>query len=137
VYTPSSLVTSTQALPVNLVNRWLPELELPCDLGTVDLSSVVCVSNKNGMINPKWLCVLCGLSSGLKMKCDRENCNCEINGVIEKLTMHVTCARQAGLEVRADDKRVNKKGGPLCYGMFFCQGYKIVLAEPSNRYPFL
>lgn len=78
------------------------------------------MSNKVGMINPKWVCILCGQTSGLKMKCDRENCSCMIDGKREKLTMHVTCARQAGFEVRADDKRVTKKGNPLCYGTFCC-----------------
>jgi hypothetical protein len=71
------------------------------------------------MINHKWVCILCGQNYGLKMKCDHTGCFCKIGGVDEKVVMHVTCARQAGLEVQVDDQRMNKKGGPLCYGMFF------------------
>lgn len=68
------------------------------------------------MIHGKHKCFLCGQNGGLKSGCDHEDCyypTCDGN---EKLVMHVTCARQAGLEVLADQTRLNKKGGPLCYG---------------------
>jgi hypothetical protein len=95
---------------------WLPNLELPRDIGTVNLSDVICTNTKIHMINHKTICILCGQNDGLKMKCDRVGCSCIVGEVTLKVVMHVTCARQAGLEVRVDDVRVNDKGGPLCYG---------------------
>jgi PHD-zinc-finger like domain len=71
------------------------------------------------MIQHKRRCYVCGQKKGLKMHCDKDDCSCNINGELEKLVVHVTCARQAGLEVRVDDERMNDKGGPLPYGMYF------------------
>ena len=100
-------------------NSWLPDIELPRDIGTVDLSGVVCVTKKGiGMINHRRRCYVCGQKKGLKMQCDKDDCNCKIDGQVEKLVVHVTCARQAGLEVRVDDERINDEGGPLPYGMY-------------------
>lgn len=100
-----------------IICSWLPELELARDVGTVDLSLVVCATQKGtGMINHKRRCFLCGQKNGLKMLCDVAGCCYKMNESDEKLVMHVSCARQAGLEVRVDDERVNDKGGPLAYG---------------------
>lgn len=99
---------------------WTPELELSSDVGKVNLSDVLYTNRRGGMINPKWTCIVCGQNGGLKMKCDRD-CSYKTSEGLENVVMHVTCARQAGLEVRVDDKRLNDKGGPLCYGTgLFC-----------------
>lgn len=100
-------------------HSWLPDIELPRDVATVDLSGVVCVTNRGtSMIHHKRRCYVCGQRKGLKMYCDKNDCSCNIDGQREKLVVHVTCARQAGLEVRVDDERMNNKGGPLPYGTF-------------------
>lgn len=96
-------------------NSWLPDIELPRDIGKVDLSGVVCATGTD-MIHHKRRCFLCGQKKGLKMQCDTNDCSCKTNGQKEKLVVHVTCARQAGLEVRVDEDRINEKGGPLPYG---------------------
>lgn len=99
-------------------HSWLPDIELTRDIGTVDLTPVVCISNKSThLIHHKRRCYVCGQQKGLKMHCDISRCTCNIDGQQEKLVVHVTCARQAGLEVRVDDERTNKKDGPLPYGM--------------------
>jgi PHD-zinc-finger like domain len=82
---------------------WLPSLELPSDTGKVDLSNVV-LSNGRGLVGNKTQCLLCGLTGGLKIKCDREGC-CMSSDDAQQTSFHVTCARQAGLEVRVDDRK--------------------------------
>lgn len=55
-----------------------------------------------GMVTSNSMCVVCGITIGIKAKCSVENCCIPDNGVAT--TMHVTCARQIGLEVRNNEK---------------------------------
>ena len=81
--------------------RWCAPTKLDIDaaIGCVEMSQVV-LSNGNGFIKPKDVCLLCGNTKGLKEPCVEEDCCVGDDG--NKPFFHPTCARQAGLEVKDD-----------------------------------
>lgn len=80
--------------------------------GHVDFSDVV-MSHGRSFVTASTKCAVCGLSGGLKVKCDVRGCMCiegESGNHIPSY-FHPTCARQAGLEVSSEDD----EDGARCY----------------------
>ena len=83
------------------LNSWLKKIPLDYRTNTVDLSNVIASSGRAFVLGSH-RCGLCGMKSGLKLKCAAGQCYAE--GAKNKAYhFHVTCARQAGFQVSHDD----------------------------------
>ena len=67
----------------------------------VDVFNIV-MSDGRRHVTHQHRCLLCGLKTGAKVKCDEESCIAP-GGTKGKPHFHVTCARQAGLDVSIED----------------------------------
>jgi hypothetical protein len=105
----------------------------------VDFSDVV-MSHGRSFVTANTTCGVCGLSGGLKVKCDVKGCMC-IEGESGKhipTHFHPTCARQAGLEVSSEDDN----DGARCYSTCMAFGmsaieFTIIVSHPFSSFRFL
>lgn len=79
----------------------MEKVDLDYKTNTVDLSNVI-QSNGKAFILGNHRCGLCGMKSGLKVKCAFGQCYAK-GGRNKAHHFHVTCARQAGFQVAHDD----------------------------------
>jgi len=91
---------------------WLPKMHPNPETYMVDLSNVI-ASNGKMFIQSNARCGLCGMKSGMKVKCTDGRCHA--HGEKNKpYFFHVTCARQAGFRI-AHNEDVHNEFTVHCY----------------------
>ena len=82
---------------------WLQGLQVDYENQRVDCSNVV-MANGRAFVRASTKCLVCGLGTGLKAKCDHEYCRAR-GELKTPYSMHISCARQIGYEVNHEDDK--------------------------------